>query len=272
MTMKINLFSIFIIISTLFYQNCQPAKEDHGETVMTAEENPAAEGFNVEASDSVAVAIADQVMKAMGGRQAWDNTQFIAWNFFGNRKLVWDKTTGDVRVESLKNDFTALINIYDNQGRVMKDGEEITQPDSLQKYVNQAKNMWINDSYWLVMPFKLKDSGVTLTYEGEDTLTQVTQADVLQLTFENVGHTPDNKYKVWVDQDSDLIKKWAFYRTAEQDTPNIVTPWENYQQHGEILLSGDRGRMEITDIMVFEELPEMVFDSFEPVDLSQYEG
>jgi len=35
--------------------------------------NPAADGFNESGSDAKAIAIADEVMKAMGGRMAWDN-------------------------------------------------------------------------------------------------------------------------------------------------------------------------------------------------------
>ncbi len=45
--------------------------------------NPAADGFDMAGSDPKAVEIADQVMQAMGGRKAWDNTHYISWNFFG---------------------------------------------------------------------------------------------------------------------------------------------------------------------------------------------
>ena len=44
------------------------------------------------------------------------------------------------------------------------------------------------------MPYKLKDSGVTLKYKGQDTLETGHPAEKLQLTFEEVGKTPENKY------------------------------------------------------------------------------
>ena len=45
------------------------------------------------------------------------------------------------------------------------------------------------------MPFKLKNSGVTLKYLGDTTATKDGKpADVLQLTFEGMGVTPDNKH------------------------------------------------------------------------------
>jgi hypothetical protein len=221
--------------------------------------NPPAEGFDEAASDQQAIEIADAVMEAMGGRKAWDTTQYIAWNFFGNRSLLWDKQTGNVRIDSPRDSTIYLINVFDNTGKVMKNGEEITQPDSLQKYVDRGKGIWINDSYWLVMPFKLKDSGVTITYKGEDTLPGGNAADVLQLQFKDVGNTPQNKY--------DVVKQWAYYREASMDTPNFVTPWNDYQQYGSILLGGNRGERALTDIKILEEVPPEAFTSFEPVSL-----
>jgi hypothetical protein len=229
--------------------------------------NLPAEGFNESTSDQQAIEIADAVMEAMGGRKAWDTTQYIAWNFFGNRSLLWDKQTGNVRIDSPRDSTIYLINVFDNTGKVMKNGEEITQPDSLQKYIDRGKGIWINDSYWLVMPFKLKDSGVTLTYKGEDTISGGNAADVLQLQFQDVGNTPQNKYDVYVEKTSNLVKQWAYYREAAMDTPNFVTPWNDYQQYGSILLGGNRGERAITDIKVLEEVSAEAFISFEPVSL-----
>ncbi len=221
--------------------------------------NPAAEGFDAAGSDAKAVAIADDVMAAQGGRKAWDNTKFIRWNFFGSRKLTWNKWTGDVRVEGLKDGSVALVNINTGKGRYFKNGTEYTQPDSLAKYLPRAKSAWINDSYWLVMPFKLKDSGLTLKYVGEEKTEAGADADKLQLTFKNVGDTPQNKYYVWVDKTSHLVSQWAHYRKADDEKPNFVLPWKDYQKAGNVMLSGDRGARKITEIEVLDSLPEATF-------------
>ena len=144
---------------------------------------------------------------------------------------------------------------------------ELTQPDSVAKYLQQGKEAWINDSYWLVMPFKLKDSGVTLKYLGEAPTQAGQPADVLQLTFEGVGVTPQNKYKVWVDKETKLVSQWAHFRNASDPEPAFVMPWQDYQTYGGIKLSGDRGQSKLTDIKVLEEVPEAAFTSFEPVEL-----
>lgn len=232
--------------------------------------NPPAPGFDATGSDARAVQIADEVMNAMGGRKAWDETHFIAWNFFDNRKLVWDKWSGNVRVDNLKNDQTVILNINTDQGRVYRNGAEETNADSVAKYVRQAKGAWINDSYWLVMPFKLKDSGVTLNYLGEDKTPDGKPADVLQLTFKNVGNTPENKYKIWVDKQSHLVSQWAYFPKATDETPRFTLPWTSYEKHGGILLSGGRGERKLTEIMVFTGLPGEVFTAFDRPNLSRY--
>lgn len=225
--------------------------------------NPAAKGFNETGSDAKAIALADEAMKAMGGRKNWDNTHFITWNFFGNRRLVWDKWTGDVRIDNLKNDQTVLLNINTDKGRVMKNGQEVTQPDSVAKYVKQGKSAWINDAYWLVMPYKMKDSGVTLKYMGEDKTEDGAAAEKIQMTFDNVGDTPQNKYYVWLSPDSHLVTQWAYYAKGDSEKPNFILPWKTYKPYGKIMLTGDRGQRQLTDIQVFDKLPKSVFESFE---------
>ena len=232
--------------------------------------NPPAPGFDKVGSDARAVQIADAVMDAVGGRAAWDDTQLITWNFDGKRRLVWDKWSGDVRVDNLYNDQTVLLNINNDMGRVFRNGEELTQPDSVARYVKQGKLNWVIDSYWLLMPFKLKDTGVTLTYIGNELTQAGKPADILQLTFKNGTTLAGGKYKVWVDKKSRLVTQWAQYTNPADATPLFTLPWDDYEQHGNILLSSDRGDHELTDIMVFTGLPGEVFSDFTRTDLSRY--
>lgn len=216
--------------------------------------NPPAEGFNMAASDQKAIDLADMTMEAMGGRAAYENTRYISWNFFGSRKHVWDKHTGDVYIKSIKDDYELNMNINDMKGTLNMKGKEVSHPDSLSKYLQKGKEMWINDSYWLVMPYKLKDSGVTLKYVGEGETSEGAAADKLALTFSQVGVTPQNKYHVYVDKKSKLITQWDFYTNADDKEPRFSTPWTDYKNYGGIMLSGDRGRNSLTEIQVSEAL------------------
>jgi len=225
--------------------------------------NPPAPGFDMAHSDPAAVELADSVMAAMGGRKAWDETRYISWNFFGRRNLVWDKHSGDVRIESLPDSVIYLVNIHEMDGRVQVKGQEITEPDSLQRMLSRARSIWINDSYWLVMPFKLKDTGVTLKYLGEETISKGVRCNVLELTFADVGDTPQNKYRIYIDQKDNLVKQWAYYQRAQQDSASRVWPMDNYRRYGDILLSADRSDSSgPRNVRVDKKLPRHVFTEF----------
>lgn len=247
------------IIVALIGWSCQPASEEANDNFY----NPPAEGFNAAESDPAAIELADSIMVAIGGRKNWDATRFISWNFFGARDLVWDKKEGRVRIESNRDSTIYLLNLNTMEGKVQIKGQELTEPDSLNKMLERAKRIWINDSYWLVMPFKLKDTGVTLKYMGEDTLVNKKYYNLLQLTFENVGVTPQNKYDLYVDVHEKLIKYWSYYSDASADTANWTRPWDNYKKYGNILLSADRSDDGgPKNVRVDEEIPDDVFTQF----------
>ncbi|NJM24539.1 MAG: hypothetical protein HC859_02420 [Bacteroidia bacterium] len=225
--------------------------------------NPAEEGFDEANSDPAAIELADSIMAAMGGRENWNNTRFISWEFFGRRKLVWDKWEGRVRIESPADSTIYLVNVNTGEGKVQVKGHELTEADSLGKMLERAKSIWINDSYWLVMPFKLKDTGVTLKYMGEDTISTGMMCNVLQLTFDDVGDTPQNKYMVYVDVKDNLVKQWSYFREAAQDSSNFTRPWDNYKKYGSILLSADRSdKGGPGNVAVANEMPDETFTTF----------
>ena len=209
--------------------------------------------------------VAEKVMTAMGGRQNYDNTRYLTWRFFGKRLHVWDKWTGNLRFED--KELLVLMNVNTREGRAWQDGQPITDEAALQEALTKGYESWINDSYWLVMPYKLEDPGVTLVYSGEASTEAGNPAHVLTLTFDNVGVTPENKYEVLVGKDSNLVEQWNFYATADDAEPRFKTPWADWQPHGKILLSADRGRGKHTDVAVFDQLPESVFTDPAPVQL-----
>lgn len=229
-----------------------------------ANQNAAAPGFNAAASDAKAIVLADEVMLKLGGRENWDNTRYLTWRFFGRRLHVWDKWTGNLRIE--RADEIILMNLNTQKGRAWKKGEEVVHPDSLVKALKFGYEAWVNDSYWTFMPYKLKDSGVTLKYMGEGKMPDSTAAEILQLTFENVGVTPQNKYLIYVDKATKLVGHWDYFTNATDEKPRVSNVWGNWQQYGRIMLSDDRGRGKHTDLAVFDSMPASVFESPAAVD------
>lgn len=218
--------------------------------------------FDSTSSDKEAIRVADEVLNASGGIENWNNTKSISWTFFGKRHLVWNKHTGDVRIDFPDGEVN-LLNLNTGEGRILKNGKEITNQQAVEELLKRAKSIWINDSYWLVLPFKLKDGGVTLKYFGNDMTKHGTEAEKIGLTFKEVGNTPNNKYFVWVDKSTKLISQWAFFKSADDAEPKFIMPWLDYEKHGDILLSGNRGNAQLTNIQVFGNLNENVFSSFD---------
>jgi hypothetical protein len=213
-----------------------------------------------QSNDKKANEIVKEMLTAMGGTKNYNDTHFIQWDFV-NRKLSWDKWTGDVRVENPSANQVILVNINTLKGNVYENGVLLKEEKKSNDLLVTAKNWWINDSYWLVMPWKLQDPGVNLTYVKSEQLSDGTMADILQLTFSAVGVTPENKYWLYVDKESHLITQWAYYQNYNDAEPKFLKPWNNYQKAGNILLSFDRPNENITpkNVLVKTNLDSSIF-------------
>jgi len=229
---------------------------------------PPAVGVTLPQVDPEGRAIAESAMEAMGGQAAWNGTRHLSWNFFGSgRRHYWDKWTGDVRIERAEGQdrdgnrtpaTLTLMNINTRTGRAWLDGEEATG-EQLAEMLEGGWRAWVNDSYWMFMPYKLLDPGVNLAYMGEDLMEDDRAADVLQLTFESVGVTPDNKYLVYVARDTGLVEQWSHFSHRDDAEPGFTRPWADWQGFGDIMLATDHGRGADWEIAVYDELPAALY-------------
>lgn len=264
LSFRIKIFSLFFFLSSMFslFSSCtQPSTESDQQK---AEEDQLVEGFDYATSDTEAVSIANELMKAMGGRKNWKKARYFTWNFLGEQRHFWDKETGDIRIESLSSNLIILMNLNTKKGKVFVNGQEITQADSLKKYMEMGENIWANDSYWLVMPFRLLEPGVVLKYLDEDVAQTGETADVIEVTFSS-GPLAGRKYHVYVDKVSRFVVQWAIYSKAQNDDPTLVSDWSDYEKYRNIWLSSARGRLEISDIAIPDSLPAHTFTDTLPV-------
>jgi hypothetical protein len=220
-------------------------------------------------ADPRAVEIARRVLERLGGQEAWDATRHVRWRFFGGRLHHWDKQTGDIRIDSParqdRKARTVLMNIHTRRGRAWEEGREFAGAD-LDQALDLAHQWWVNDSYWMFMPYKLLDPGVRLRALGERPLPDGRAADVIELTFApGIGYTPENKYDVWVARDTGLVEQWSYYERASDPEPEITDPWSGWRQFGRIWLATAHGRPAEWDIAVFDELPPVVYRDPAPV-------
>lgn len=237
-------------------------------------ENPPAAEFDLAGSDARALELADACMRALGGRRAWDETRYLAWRSFGARLHVWDKHSGDLRIEAI--DRTSgeatltLMNVTTRAGRAWRGGRELAQAE-LASALEAGHASFAYDSDWMFLPYKLKDAGVTLRYEGLRPFGQHGECDVLSWRLRTGESGAEQRYELALDPRTRLVRAWAFYARPTDEQPLFVTPWSDWRRYGRILLSADRGPgRTFSDIGVYERLPESVFTDPAPIALAPY--
>lgn len=217
-------------------------------------------------SDARAEALAQKVMQRMGGESAWASTRYLAWTF-NDQYQLWDKHRNRFRWEM--EDFVVILNTKTKDGKAYKGGQEIQDEAEKRKLLERVYALYIYNTYWLVMPFKLQDPGVALRYIGAGNTMDGSEADVLEMTFGEVGLTPQNRYRVWVDRGQGLVTQWAFYLNASDTEPIFTRRWANYQRYGKIKLASDRSNpqsdFELFHIASPPSVPERVFNSPTPI-------
>jgi hypothetical protein len=109
---------------------------------------------------------------------------------------------------------------------------------------------WVNDSYWLLAPLKLRDPGANLAYEGSKKIAGK-QCEVVRLSFGKVGLTPGDQYLLYIDPAVNQITSWDYM--PHPDTIAHMT-WDAYREAGGLVLStehslGDK-KIRIADLKV----------------------
>lgn len=231
---------------------------------------PAQEGFNMEGSDKKAIEIADQMMVKMGGYEAWKESRYIAWSFFGQYQ-IWDKQENILRHE--KGNVVSILRLDQPDGQVFVNGRRVLDENSVFGKLSQAHMHWAANSYFLCMPYKLKDKGVTLKYRGEGKTMDGRVADILRLTYDSVGMTPNNMSDLYIDKETSMPSQWDFYGTREEKQPSFVRKWGNWKDYHGVMLASNRDskddKLEITDIVVTNKVPKELFMSAVPIDKSK---
>lgn len=243
-------------------------------------------GGGVSAADTMRVetradSIAMRAYEALGGPNAWASMPYLRFDFAsGNdtsRTLrashLWDRTTGDYRVEipaGRDSMYVVLFNVESRDGDVYLNGEQVEGSDE-ERMLQQAYTRFINDTYWLLMPVKMMDPGVTRTYIPDSSQGDM---DVVQLSFDNVGLTPGDQYWVYVDRNTGRVESWAF-RLQGHPRDHVPQPirWTGYRSfqtpEGPVEVSERKtrnGSVTYTDnVEVPETLPEGAFTDPNPI-------
>jgi hypothetical protein len=205
--------------------------------------------------DPKAVEIAQSMMQAMGGQDAWNAAHYLRFDFkvsIGGdtkayRSHLWDKQTGRYRLE--EKNKVVLMNLADKHGAVYVDGKKLEGPEAA-KALENAYAAYINDFYWLAMPWKWMDSGVNLKYLGRKP-----QGDAVELTFGKVGLTPGDRYQAFVSPKSHLMTHWEY---TLQSGNKGSWDWQ-YGDHGGVKLASTHvsppdKRIDMGDVRILKDV------------------
>ena len=201
-------------------------------------------------ADPQALKVADRLMEALGGKENWDKARYLRFDFVveqkgkvvGDFRHLWDRYTGRYRVQGTTDKgqiYTVLFqDINIKKGDAFLNAAPVPDKDK-QKFLDMGYERFINDSYWLLMPYKWRDPGVNLKYEGTAKGDQGQTWDKVLLTFGNVGLTPKDRYWAFVNQKTGMMDKWELILQGQKEPPSAFD-WMNWQDFEGIKLCTER--------------------------------
>ena len=189
--------------------------------------------------------LAVDLWKASGGDN-WSKIKEIDFNFVveqeGKQLFIaqhrWNLAAGTDAVK-WKDKAGKDHDVTANLTTPAKEGEE-----------KDAFARWVNDSYWLLAPLKIRDKGVKVEAGGPKDLNGAS-VETINLSFDNVGLTPTDRYVLYIDPQTKLPKAWDY---MPQSGTGMQATWEKFQNFGGLNLATEHNfngkSIKLTEIKV----------------------
>jgi len=175
--------------------------------------------------NSEADALANKVLHAIK-HDAYKNTRYISWaflgkryyNFEGNVFYKWDKK--EHIVELKWKDTKVILHPNDLQkSKVYVNGLLV---ENANKTIKTANDLFNNDSFWLVAPHKLFDSGT------ERTIVSIEGKTAIKVKYTTGGTTPGDSY-TWILNDDYLPVKYLMY-IPSMNLKKVSATWQEWTE------------------------------------------
>jgi hypothetical protein len=130
----------------------------------------------------------------------------------------------------------------DPQGQPMKVTYKRSDLDSQSDAVkNQIDPGFVNDQYWLLLPFHFVWDGATVTDEGKhETPLAKTQAERLVAKYAASGYSPGDTWELYIGADKRVVEMTYHRAVPAKGLPNLVNAkWEGYKKAGPLLFATD---------------------------------
>lgn len=147
-------------------------------------------------------ALATKMLKALN-EEAYLNTDYLEWTFTNKHHYKWYKTNNTCEVSW--DQITVILDFANSNNSKVFAGQQEYNGVEKQDYINKAHHYFNNDSFWLVAPYKVFDTGVErrLVKTEED-------KDALLVTYTSGGTTPGDSY-LWHFDDTGKPKSYQMW-------------------------------------------------------------
>ena len=176
--------------------------------------------------------VAEQMAKTFG-LDSFDKVEAIRYTFaipglIPPRTWEWHPKTDTVTYEG-----------KDKAGNPMKVTYKRSELDSQSDVVKNLDPDFVNDQYWLVLPFHVAWDGASVTDEGmHETPLGKTSAQKIVVKYAASGYSPGDTWDLYVGPDHRVAEITYHRAVPVPHLPNLVNAkWEGYKKAGPLLFS-----------------------------------
>ena len=174
--------------------------------------------------------LADEMLKALN-KPGFDTLRMIKFTYPGGHSYEWNRAENYVNVSWEEN------NVYLDLER---------RKDEFDRLEYQAYEYFINDTFWLIAPYKVRDTGVVRS------TVEVDEGRGLLVTYTMGGVTPGDSY-LWIIDDKGFPKAWKIW-TSNVPIGGLEFGWGGWVEKGGVWFSlfhpSKLMDLEITDLEV----------------------
>ncbi|MEM6642034.1 MAG: hypothetical protein AAF616_03560 [Bacteroidota bacterium] len=150
--------------------------------------------------------LADEMLDALG-KTSYDSISQIEFTYVGSHSIKWDK-------------FNNAATVSWSDKSVNLDLNSPVEDMDLLQY--KAYQFFINDTFWLVAPFKIKDNGVVRS------IVEVPEGRGLLVTHSKGGVTPGDSY-LWIIDERGFPIAWKMW-TNIIPIGGVELSWEDWTE------------------------------------------
>ncbi len=170
------------------------------------------EGKQGKEADALAIKMFNAI-----NNDAFENTEILKWSFRNEHFYTWNKQENIVHI-SWANYKVTLHTKQPEKSDIYIDGKLSDNKE----LINKAQDFFNNDSFWLIAPHKIFDSGT------ERRIVKHENKDALLITYKSGGSTPGDSY-LWILNDNYFPTSYKMW-TSIIPIGGVSATWSDWKK------------------------------------------